>query len=98
MIATVLLVRFVRSEVGYDEIGRVFMLGLFTALRVIVLIALASLVWVPIGVWIGLRPTMTQRLQPAVVFLAAFPANLVFRSRCRELSPGTLTRKSGSRR
>lgn len=78
VIATVLLVRFVRSEVGYDEIGRVFMLGLFTALRVIVLIALASLVWVPIGVWIGLRPTMTQRLQPAVVFLAAFPANLVF--------------------
>ena len=30
--------------------------GLITMLRVVVLIALASLIWVPIGVWIGLRP------------------------------------------
>ena len=30
--------------------------GLITLLRVIVLIALATLIWVPIGVWIGLRP------------------------------------------
>ena len=33
-----------------------FLLGLLTAVRVLVLIALASLIWVPIGVWIGLRP------------------------------------------
>lgn len=76
--ATILLARFVRSEVGYDEIAHVFLLGLFTGLRVVVLIALATVVWVPVGVWIGLNPTLTQRLQPAVVFLAAFPANLVF--------------------
>jgi NitT/TauT family transport system permease protein len=43
-----------------------------------ILISLASLIWVPIGVWIGLRPTVAQRVQPIAQFLAAFPANVLF--------------------
>ena len=43
-----------------------------------VLIVAASLVWVPIAVWIGLRPRWAQRIQPLAQFLAAFPANVVF--------------------
>lgn len=77
-IATILLIRFVRSEVGYDEIAHVFELGLITGLRVVTLIALATVIWVPVGVWIGLNPGLAQRVQSMVVFLAAFPANLVF--------------------
>ena len=50
----------------------------FTLLRVVVLIVLASLVWVPIGVWLGLRPVWARRAQPLAQFLAAFPANLLF--------------------
>ena len=46
--------------------------------RVVVLIALASLVWVPIGVCVGLRPRAAQIVQPIAQFLAAFPANLLF--------------------
>ncbi len=57
------------SAVGY---------GLVTLLRVIVLIALATLIWVPVGVWIGLRPKLAERIQPLAQFLAAFPANLAF--------------------
>ena len=60
------------------EIGWVFVLGLVTAVRVLVLIAVASLIWVPIGVAIGLRPRLADRVQPIVQFLAAFPANLFF--------------------
>ncbi|HLG80362.1 MAG TPA: ABC transporter permease subunit [Bradyrhizobium sp.] len=52
--------------------------GLITLLRVVVLIALATLIWVPIGVWIGLRPKLAERVQPLAQFLAAFPANLAF--------------------
>src|SRR4029077_1885716 len=52
--------------------------GGVTALRVLILIALASLIWVPIGVWIGLCPRIADRTQPIVQFLAAFPANLFF--------------------
>jgi NitT/TauT family transport system permease protein len=52
--------------------------GFLTLARVVVLIVLASLIWVPVGVWIGLRPKWAERVQPLAQFLAAFPANLAF--------------------
>lgn len=69
---------YVQAEVGLDEVLHVFVLGLATAVRVIVLIALAAVVWVPIGVWIGFRPRLAQAVQPIAQFMAAFPANLMF--------------------
>jgi NitT/TauT family transport system permease protein len=72
------LVLFIRTSVSGAEIGWVFLLGAVTAVRVMVLIGLASLIWVPVGVWIGLRPHIAERAQPVVQFLAAFPANLFF--------------------
>ena len=53
-------------------------LGALTLVRVVVLIAIASVIWVPIGVWIGLRPWAAERVQPIAQFLAAFPANVLF--------------------
>jgi NitT/TauT family transport system permease protein len=76
--ATVWLVSFIRESVDLAEIGWVFVLGLATAARVLVLIGIASIVWVPIGVGIGLRPRVADIAQPIVQFLAAFPANLFF--------------------
>jgi NitT/TauT family transport system permease protein len=72
------LVGFVHAEVGWQEAGHVFVLGLYTLARVLVLIALAALVWVPVGVWIGMNPRWSGRLQALAQFLAAFPANLLF--------------------
>ena len=69
---------FVHSALGWVEIFDVLWRGAVTAARIVVLIALASLVWVPVGVWIGLRPRMAGRLQAVAQFLAAFPTNLVF--------------------
>lgn len=77
-LSIVFLVHFVMSEANHAEIGRVFLLGLATAARVIILILLASLIWVPVGVWIGLRPGLAQKVQPFILFLSAFPANLLF--------------------
>ena len=71
-------VTFVLSGVPAGEIGHVVVLGLITLLRVVVLIAVASLVWVPIGVAIGLRPKVARIAQPVAQFLAAFPAILFF--------------------
>jgi NitT/TauT family transport system permease protein len=53
-------------------------LAFITMLRVFILIALASVVWVPIGVWVGMRPRAAQIVQPIAQFMAAFPANLLF--------------------
>jgi NitT/TauT family transport system permease protein len=69
---------FVHSGVSGGEIGHVVLLGLATLARVAILIAIASVVWVPIGVAIGLRPKVTRIVQPIAQFLAAFPANLFF--------------------
>ena len=69
---------FIRAEVGWSEVGHVFVLGLYTLLRVILLLALAAVVWVPVGVWIGMNPRWASRSQAVAQFLAAFPANLVF--------------------
>jgi NitT/TauT family transport system permease protein len=78
LIAVWRLTVFVLTEVGGAEVLRVFGLGLMTLLRVLVLIVLASLVWVPIGVVIGLRPQWSQRIQALAQLLAAFPSNLLF--------------------
>ncbi|HEY3918588.1 MAG TPA: ABC transporter permease subunit [Stellaceae bacterium] len=69
---------FVHAEVSLGEVLHVVFLGFLTLVRVLVLIVLASVVWVPIGVWIGLRPRVAHRVQPIIQFLAAFPANLFF--------------------
>jgi NitT/TauT family transport system permease protein len=71
-------VTFVHGDVPVGEIGRVILFGFITLLRVAVLIAIASLIWVPIGVWVGMRPRAASIVQPIAQFLAAFPANLFF--------------------
>ena len=78
LLALVSLVIFVHGDVGWGEAAHVVGLGTITLLRVLLLIALASVVWVPIGVWIGLRPQYSQRVQAVAQFLAAFPVNLMF--------------------
>jgi NitT/TauT family transport system permease protein len=35
-------------------------------------------IWVPIGIWVGMRSQATRLVQPLAQFLAAFPANLFF--------------------
>jgi NitT/TauT family transport system permease protein len=72
------IARFILDHVPLAEVGHVFALGGFTLLRVAILIALASAFWVPIGVYIGMRPRLARTAQPIAQFLAAFPANLLF--------------------
>ncbi|HEY4113865.1 MAG TPA: ABC transporter permease subunit [Rhizomicrobium sp.] len=70
--------RFAQHGVSLKDIRRAFESGLITMVRVLVLIALASAVWVPVGVYVGLRPRLAGIVQPVAQFLAAFPANLLF--------------------
>ena len=73
-----LTISYIATELSWDEVGRVFVLTFYTLIRVIVLMFLATLVWVPISVWIGLRPRWAEAIQPIAQFLAAFPVNLLF--------------------
>lgn len=77
-ISAYFVVNFIRESIDMKETLYVLMLGSFTALRVFILIMLCSLVWVPVGVYIGLRPKLARVVQPIAQFFAAFPANLFF--------------------
>ncbi|MDO8954762.1 MAG: ABC transporter permease subunit [Gammaproteobacteria bacterium] len=69
---------FIFQNIPLSETWQVFVLGAYTALRVFVLIMICSLIWLPVGLWVGTRPRVTQYVQPIAQFLAAFPANLFF--------------------
>ncbi len=71
-------VYFIARNIPLTSVGHVFVLGLITSLRVFALIIACSLIWVPVGVWIGLRPSVAHVIQPIVQFLAAFPVNLLY--------------------
>jgi NitT/TauT family transport system permease protein len=73
-----LTISYVGKEVGWDEVLHVVVLTTYTLIRVVALMALATVVWVPISVWIGLRPRWAEAIQPIAQFLAAFPVNLLF--------------------
>jgi NitT/TauT family transport system permease protein len=52
--------------------------GFLTLLRVMATLVIATVIWVPAGIWIGSRPHWCVPLQPVIQFLAAFPTNLLF--------------------
>lgn len=77
-LALIAIWRFLSTTVSWHEIKHVIILGIFTGIRVMSLVFLAALIWVPVGVWIGLRPNLAAIMQPIIQFVAAFPANLLF--------------------
>ncbi len=72
------VVAYVGTELSWPDVAEAAMLTFYTLLRVVVLMALATVFWVPISVWIGLRPRWAEAIQPIAQFLAAFPVNLLF--------------------
>ncbi|MGN6753413.1 MAG: ABC transporter permease [Intrasporangium sp.] len=72
------MLAFVAAGPGLGEFGHAALLGLATFARVIVLVAVATIIWVPVGVWIGMNPRVARYAQPVVQVLASFPANFLF--------------------
>jgi NitT/TauT family transport system permease protein len=69
---------FILRDVGVDEVGQAILMGFATFFRVLVLLVVSTLIWVPVGVAIGFNPRLSQLAQPVVQFLASFPANFLF--------------------
>jgi len=69
---------YVHVHVGLGAFGPAFVDGAATFGRVVVLLIIASIIWVPIGVWIGMDPKVSRLAQPVVQVLASFPANFLF--------------------
>src|SRR5580692_5872394 len=69
---------YVHVNIGLGAFGPAFVDGAATFARVVVVVAVASVIWVPVGVWIGMNPRVSRLAQPVVQVLASFPANFLF--------------------
>ena len=69
---------YLHRSVGFGAFPYAIGLGAITFARVIVVVVVSTVIWVPIGVTIGLSPRLTRLAQPVVQILASFPSNLLF--------------------
>jgi NitT/TauT family transport system permease protein len=76
--AFVIVGYFIFTSLSFTALRHLLFLGSCTGLRVIVMVIISALIWVPIGVWVGFRPHIAAIIRPIAQFLAAFPANLTF--------------------
>lgn len=77
-VALFCLIRFIFTGLPLSEAWQAVKLGGATLLRVIGTVIICSVVWVPLGIWIGLRPQLARAIEPIIQFLAAFPAKVLF--------------------
>ncbi|HET7400471.1 MAG TPA: ABC transporter permease subunit, partial [Usitatibacter sp.] len=72
------IAREIRTELTPRDMVHVVWLGVLTFLRVLAMTVLATAVWTPIGVWIGMRPRVARVAQPLAQIAASFPVNMTF--------------------
>ena len=68
----------IKTDMTSSEMLHVVWLGFLTLLRVLAMSVIATIIWTPIGVWIGLRPRVARVAQPLVQIAASFPVNMTF--------------------
>ena len=69
---------YLNAHLGFSHFPSLIALGFATFARVIVLLVVSTVVWVPVGVKIGMSPRLSRYAQPVVQVLASFPAILLF--------------------
>ncbi len=72
------IAREIRTDMTGLQMLHVVWLGVLTFLRVVAMSVIATLIWTPIGVWIGLRPRVARIAQPLAQIAASFPVNMTF--------------------
>lgn len=72
------LAAYLAGALGPAQMGGVLELGMLTFARVAALTLACSLIWVPVGVVIGMNERVAHVAQPVVQLLASFPANFAF--------------------
>ena len=78
LVGVIAAVEVLHGVLSWELIGHVLWLGLLTMLRVLAMTVVATLIWVPIGVWIGFQPNIARYLQPLAQIGASFPVNMTF--------------------
>jgi NitT/TauT family transport system permease protein len=72
------VVVYLNAKLGFSHLPTIVAMGFATFGRVVVLLIVSTLIWVPVGVKIGMSPKLSRYAQPVVQVLASFPAILLF--------------------
>lgn len=76
--ASYCLIDFIRTDISLKEAQYTFYLGFITTIRIICTTSLTIIFWLPISIYIGSKPKILKFIQPIVLILASFPANIIF--------------------
>lgn len=68
----------IKNKFSIFDLLLVLKLGSFTMLRVFLMVILSTLIWTPIGVWVGFRPNVAKFVRPLAQIGASFPINMTF--------------------
>ena len=68
----------VYNHISWGQFGHLCFLGSLTMGRVTLMTIMATLIWTPIGVWIGSRPDIARFAEPFAQIAASFPVNMTF--------------------
>lgn len=63
---------------SWSTLVHLLYLGFLSTLRVAATVAIATLIWVPVGVRVGFSPRLARIAQPIVQIGASFPANVIY--------------------
>ena len=69
---------YLNSHLGLARFPSLIGFASATLARVVILLIISTLIWVPVGVKIGMSPRLSRYAQPVVQVLASFPAILLF--------------------
>jgi NitT/TauT family transport system permease protein len=78
MVGLVAAIKTLHNNITLAEFGHVFFLGSLTLARVAFMTIVATLIWTPVGVWIGSKPRVARLAQPLAQIFASFPVNMTF--------------------
>ncbi len=76
--AAMFCLHFFETYLVLADLKETLYLGAVSAIKILILVMICTIFWVPVGVWIGLKVNMASKIQPVIQILAAFPANLLF--------------------
>ncbi len=67
-----------KNKLSLYDLLLVLKLGTYTMLRVFLMVIISTVIWTPIGVWVGFRPSVAKFVRPLAQIGASFPINMTF--------------------
>ncbi|MEQ9116515.1 MAG: ABC transporter permease subunit [Rickettsiales bacterium] len=69
---------YLAQHLKLSDVYETMELGLISTIRIVIMMIITIIIWLPISIYIGMRPKIAKIVQPLALTFASFPANLIF--------------------